>query len=155
MIFLLNLLLALSWMALTGQFDPVNFTIGFILAYIMLRLVQPPGDSAPYYRRVGVVARFIGFYLKELFISNMRVARTVLSPRMQIHPAVIALHLDTRSNLSISLLANLITLTPGTLMLDISDDREVMYVHTMYGLNIEKFRQELKTLEQRVREVTE
>ncbi len=150
-----NLLLALAWMALTGTFDPLNFAAGFILGYLMLRLVQQPEDPKNYFQRATLVIRFIFFYLKELLIANLRVAGTVLSPQMVMTPAVIAIPLDTDSELSISLLANLITLTPGSLTLDISADCSVLYVHTMYSDDIDQFRLSIKDLERRVLEVTQ
>ena len=153
--FLQNLLLALAWMALTGMFDPINFAVGFILAYIMLRLMQRPEDPKNYFQRAALVFRFAFFYLKELVKANLRVASTVLSPQMQLTPAVVAVPLDTDSELSISLLANLITLTPGSLTLDIAADCSVLYVHTMYADDIDQFRLSIKDLERRVLEVTE
>jgi multicomponent Na+:H+ antiporter subunit E len=152
---LLNLLLALAWMALTGLFDPLNFVAGFILGYLMLRLLQRPEDPKNYFQRAALIIRFGFFYLWELFISNLRVAVTVLSPRMHITPAVVAIPLDIESELSISLLANLITLTPGSLTLDISVDRKVLYVHTMYAKDIDQVRLGIKELERRVLEVTQ
>jgi len=150
---LLNLILALAWMALTGVFDPLNFVAGFLLGYLMLRLLQRPGDPKTYFQRAALMIRFALFYLKELFLANLRVGVTVLSPNMQISPAIVAIPLEAGSELSISLLANLITLTPGSLTLDISADRRVLYVHTMYAEDIDQFRLELKDLERRVLEV--
>lgn len=152
---LMNLLLALAWMALTGTFDPINFAAGFILGYLMLRLVQRPDDPKNYFQRATLVIRFAFFYLKELLIANLRVAGTVLSPQMRMAPAVVAIPLDADSDLSISLLANLITLTPGSLTLDISADCSVLYVHTMYADDIDQFRLSIKDLERRVLEVTQ
>jgi len=152
---LLNLLLALAWIALTGLFDPLNFAAGFILGYLMLRLLQRPGDPKTYFQRAALMIRFAFFYLKELILSNLRVAGTVLSPRVRITPAVVSIPLEAESDLSISLLANLITLTPGSLTLDISADRSVLYVHTMYADDIDQFRLSIKDLERRVLEVTQ
>jgi multicomponent Na+:H+ antiporter subunit E len=152
---LLNLLLALAWMALTGQFDPFNFVVGFILAYLMLRLLQRSGDPKNYFQRATLLFQFAIFYLWELFLANLRVAVTVLSPKMRIIPAVVAIPLQAESDLSISLLSNLITLTPGSLTLDISADRKVLYVHTMYADDIDQFRLGIKDLERRVLEVTQ
>jgi multicomponent Na+:H+ antiporter subunit E len=152
---LLNLLLALAWMALTGAFDPLNFAVGFVLGYLMLRLVQRSDDPKNYFQRAALVIRFVFFYLKELLIANIRVAGTVLSPKMSMTPAVVAIPLEAESELSIALLANLITLTPGSLTLDISADCSVMYIHTMYADDIDQFRLSIKDLERRVLEVTQ
>jgi multicomponent Na+:H+ antiporter subunit E len=152
---LLNLLLALAWMALTGQFNPFNFIVGFLLAYLLLHLLQRPDDPKDYFQRASLIIRFALFYLWELFQSNLRVAATVLSPSMKITPAVVAIPLEAKSELSISLLANLITLTPGSLTLDISTDAQVIYVHSMYADDIDQFRLSIKELERRVLEVSQ
>lgn len=154
MIFVFNLLLALAWMALTGQFDPVNFVAGFILAALLLRLVLSNSARRSYFSRGSRLFRFVLFFLKEMILANLRVAITVLSPRLRISPALIEIPLEARSDLSISLLANLITLTPGTLTLDISNDRRVIFVHTMYAEDTEEFKRSIKSLERRVLEVT-
>ena len=154
MILVFNLLLAIAWMALTGQFDPVNFVAGFILSALLLRLVLSNRERRTYFSRGARLFKFAVFYVRELVSANLRVAVTVLSPRLVISPALIEIPLDARSDLAISLLANLITLTPGTLTLDISNDRRVMFVHTMYAEDIEQFRTSIKSLERRVLEVT-
>lgn len=151
---LLNLLLALAWMALTGQFDPLNFAAGFILGFVILRLLQRPGESLAYFRRVWLVLRFIVFYLWELLLANLRVATAVLSPQLRLTPAVVAVPLEIHSERAITLLSNLITLTPGSLTLDVSTDYRVLYIHTMHAEDIDHFRQEIKALEARVMEVT-
>ena len=59
----LNLLLALTWMALTGQFSPLNFAAGFVISYFLLRYVQQPGEPLPYFKKAVVLLRFALFYL--------------------------------------------------------------------------------------------
>ena len=88
---LLNLLLALTWMALTGQFDPINFLAGFLISYLLLRLVHRPGESLAYFHKAVLLTRFLGFYLKELVLANLRVARAVLSLKPKLAPAVLAI----------------------------------------------------------------
>jgi multicomponent Na+:H+ antiporter subunit E len=69
-------------------------------------------------------------------------------------PGVVAVPLELQTDAAITLLANLITLTPGTLSLDVSADRRVLYVHTMYLDDVEQFRREIKEgFERRVIEV--
>jgi len=152
---LLNLLLALAWMALTGQFDPVNFAAGFVIGYLLLRLVRRPGEPLAYFRKAMLVVRFAGFFLWELVLANVRVALAVLSPKPKLTPAVVAIPLEARSDIAVTLLANLITLTPGSLALDVSSDRAVMYVHTMHAEDIDQVRVEIKNLESRGLEVTQ
>jgi multicomponent Na+:H+ antiporter subunit E len=152
---LLNVLLALAWGALVGQFDPLNLLFGFLLGYITLWITTR--DLVPaYFRKVPMALAFLGFFLWELLQANLRVALTVLSPhpKERLHPAIVAVPLDLRSPAQITLLANLLTLTPGTLSVDVSDDRRVLFIHTLYMKTPESFRREIKEgFERRVKEL--
>lgn len=152
---LLNVLLAIAWIALTGTFTPVNLLFGFVVGYLALGLTQRDSRSAGYRSKFPRVITFILFFLVELLLANLRVAYMVLSPRLTIRPAVVAIPLEATSDLEISLLANLITLTPGTLYLDISDDRKTMFVHTIYLEDVDQFRDSIKQgFERRLLEIT-
>ncbi|MCG8604561.1 Na+/H+ antiporter subunit E [bacterium] len=87
---------------------------------------------------------FLFFYLKEVVLSNMRVAHDVLTPRHRMRPGVVAIPLDAETELEISAFANLITMTPGTLSLDVSSDKRVLYVHAMYIDDRKKLQLETK-----------
>lgn len=151
---LLNLLLAIAWVALTGQFLISNFVIGFAVAYLILWLAQVEADPSDYFARVPKMVALLSFFLWELIKANLRVAYDVVSPSWHMRPGVVAIPLELNSDLEITLLANLITLTPGTLSLDVSTDREVLYVHSMYIDDVDEFRRHIKDgFERRVREV--
>jgi len=158
-VFLLNLLLALAWVGLTGTFTPINFGIGFVLAYGLLWLVQhPSGQGAVpsgYFGQAWRTVEFGLFFLWELIVANLRVAVDILRPQMRLQPAIVAIPLEAESSpAQITLLANLITLTPGTLSLDVSADQRTLYVHTMHVGDVDEFRHNIKTqFERRVREV--
>lgn len=152
---LLNLLLAFAWVALTGDYSPGNFAIAFVLGYLVLRLTQHSDAAVRYVKRLQLAFFFTLFFMKELAVSSVRVAIRVLSRNMEMHPAVVAIPLDIKSDAGITLLGNLITLTPGTLTLDVSTDRTTMYVHTMdVGDDVEAFRRSIKDgFERRILEV--
>lgn len=154
--FLLNVLLALAWVAMTGLFTPANLALGFVLGYLMLWLVQRARAPMTYFAKVRQVFGFVVFFLWELVKANMQVAYYILAPRRRMRPGVIAMPLDARTDMEITLLSNLITLTPGTLSLDVSADRRVMYIHSMYlGDETEEFRRRIKDgFEKRVLEMT-
>lgn len=112
--------------------------------------------------------RFGLFYLREIILSNLRVARDVAVialvrldlvnlvqaslgkserrsvPDLGIRPGVVAMPLDVQGDFQIFLVANLITMTPGTLSIDVSSDRRVLYVHCMYIRDVEAMKRELK-----------
>jgi multicomponent Na+:H+ antiporter subunit E len=152
--FLSNILLAFAWVAITGLFEPVNFFLGFILAYAVLWLVQDATGPSNYFLKIYQIIFFTLFFARELIVANLRVAYDVLTRHHHMSPGVVAIPLDVQTDAEITLLANLITLTPGTLSLDVSADRKVLFVHAMYIEDVEGFRRYIKEgFERRVREV--
>lgn len=157
-LFLLNLLLALAWAALVGSFEPLNLLFGFLLGYLVLGLSERHLSSgrSRYVRKSLLAAQLAGTLLVDMVKANLRVAATVLSPRMALRPAVVAVPLDLRSEGAITLFSNMITLTPGTLSLDISSDRRFIFVHVFWLVDAESFQKELKNgYERRIKELME
>lgn len=153
-LFLLNLLLAIAWGALTGQFYPANLLFGYLVGFLLLWIVFRNRNGQKYFSRVPKIIEFAWFFLIELIKANLRVAKTVLSPRIRITPGVIAVPLDVKTDAEITLLTNLLTLTPGTLLLDVSTDHRVAYVHTIDFRDPDEFRAAIKDgFERRVLEI--
>jgi multicomponent Na+:H+ antiporter subunit E len=150
----LNLLLAIAWIALTGAFTPTNLLFGFALSYALLWATRGLRAPSGYFTKMPRLIGFVLYFAGEMVVASVRVARVVLTPRIQVRPAVVAIPLTVRSPAEITLLANLISLTPGSLFLDVSQDRCVIYVHTMHVDDIEAFRADIKNgFERRVMEV--
>jgi len=150
------LLLTLAWAAVTGSAAPVNLAFGLTAAWGVTRLVGAPPAPLPGWRRVGAGLGLLFFFLWELLLANLRVAATVVAPRGRLRPGILAVPLALRSDAAITLYANLITLTPGTLSLDVSPDRRTLYVHLIRLDDPERERRALQQgLERRVREVCE
>jgi multicomponent Na+:H+ antiporter subunit E len=143
-IFLLNILLTLIWAALTGKFSFGNFIFGFSLSYLILYILDQKDKPSSYFKRVPQVLGFFIFFIKELIKANIQVAYDVVTPEDYMKPGIVAVPLDAETDIEISILANLITLTPGTLSLDVSTDRKVLYVHGMYVSDKEKFISDIK-----------
>lgn len=142
--FLTNIMLVLIWIALTGDFTFVNFTFGFFLGSLALWLADKDSDSKKYFRLIPVAISFTFFFLYELIKANIQVAYEVANPSLTMVPGIVAVPLDVKSELEITLLANLISLTPGTLSLDISEKKEVLYVHAMYVHDKQEFIDSIK-----------
>jgi multicomponent Na+:H+ antiporter subunit E len=153
--FLWNLILALVWAAATGEFSLPNLLIGFVLGYAILFLVRHDLGTTSYVARVPRAVSFLVFYLWQLLKSNLRLAYDVITPGYQMRPGVIAIPLEAKEDAEITLLANLITLTPGSLALDLSADRTILYIHVIYlDDDVETTRRDIKDrLERRVLEV--
>lgn len=127
------LILAVIWAAITGAFTVPNLLLGAVIGLLASGLVRDRMHSAFLARRAWRIARLIGVFSRELLVSAVKVAILVLRPNLakHLHPAIIAYPLAARSDGEIALLANLITLTPGTLSLDVSEDRSTLYVHVL------------------------
>ena len=141
MLFAINLLFAILWVALTGEANSYNFMLGFILGYLALHLTNP---QARYVRLTSLVIAFSGYFFWSIIVSNYQMGWTVLFPNGRLKPAIVAIPLDLNHRGGITLLANWITLTPGTLSLDISADQKILYVHTIHvGSDVDAFRQQI------------
>lgn len=153
-LFLLNILLALAWIALTGQFTLFNFAEGYLLAFLVLWLSQRSRATSTYTSKVQVVVGFVLFFLWELLKANLRVTYEVLTPRHRMRPGIVAIPIDLQTDLQIMVLTTLITLTPGTLSLDVSEDRKTLYVHAMFIKDRKQFEETIKRgFERKVQEV--
>jgi multicomponent Na+:H+ antiporter subunit E len=129
--FLAHIALSILWAALLGSYDFLSLLSGFFigLGLFALTLREP---TALYRQRVFGILRFALFYLGEIMKSNLRIALDVARPRPKIKPGIVAVGVEELSERATVLVANLITMTPGTLSLDISDDGRWIYVHCLY-----------------------
>jgi multicomponent Na+:H+ antiporter subunit E len=154
-LFVWHILLALTWAALAGSLTWSNVLVGFVLAYLALFIAQRSVDASRYFRKLERVVRFAVLYLWELILANLRVAYDVMTPAQRMRPGVLAIPLHAKTDLEITLLANLLTLTPGSVSLDVSSDRRFLYLHAMYIDDVEAYRESVKnTIERRVLEVS-
>lgn len=128
-LFLINILMALSWAAVTGSFSVVNLAFGFVLSLAALFLIREQVGTTASFQRAGKVVSLAALFVYELVLSAWRVARIVIRPKIELQPGIIAYPLTVESDFEITLLANLITLTPGTLSVDVSEDRKTLFVH--------------------------
>ena len=136
--YLNNILLALVWAALTGSFTLANFALGLLLGWLALYLVREQLATRRGRYRGGRILSLALLFIKELILSGWRVARLVTSPRMDLRPGIFAYPLKLRSDFEITLLANLITLTPGTLSVEVSDDKKTLFVHAIDCSDVDK-----------------
>lgn len=155
-LFLINILLAISWSALTGNASLANFLVGFAIGFGALALSPLQAGRGDYFRRLPRVLRLLGVFLMELVVSGLRTTREVLSPVRRSRPRVIRVPITLRGRDQVLLLSQLVSLTPGSLVLDVSPEADALYVHTLFAGDPDAFRRELRTgLERRVREAFE
>jgi multicomponent Na+:H+ antiporter subunit E len=141
----LAIILALFWAAATGNFSLANLLFGAAIGGFGLFLVRDRVESPRLLLRTRRLVALVGLFVYELFLSAFRVALLVIRPdvRRALRPAIIAFPLSVKSNAEITLLANLITLTPGTLSVDVSDDGKFLYVHALNCVDKERLIREI------------
>lgn len=153
--FLTNLLLTFIWVALTGGFTFANIFFGFLLSYFVLYIITRGSGRARYFRMVPRIIAFVFYFLYELIRANLQVAWEIITPKLYMTPGIVGVPLDVTSDSQITFLANLITLTPGTLSLDVSEDKKVLYVYSMYIKDRESFIRGIKNgFEKRILEIS-
>lgn len=106
--------------------------------------------------RTWKLAALAAYFLYELVVSSVKVAWDVITPRPRARPGILAVPLDVRSDIGVMVLANLISLTPGSLSLDVSEDGRTLFVHAMFIDDVAEARAEIKDkMEFRVKEAFE
>ena len=152
---MLNIVLAFGWALLAGSLTVGQLFLGFIVGYAALWISSPLHGPSDYFSRLPRVIRLIGFFLYELVVSSLRVVWDVVTPPILAKPGIVAVPLETSSDGEIFLLSSLVSLTPGTLSLDVSRDRRILYVHAMFADDPEAVRLSVKRgMERRVLAVT-
>jgi multicomponent Na+:H+ antiporter subunit E len=152
-LFLLNLFLALLWCALSGSFALADLTVGLVLGALVIGLGQRGlGHRQSYVRALLVLLGFCWFAIREIVLANIALAKVLLSRDMRLNPVVVPIPLEPQSPGAITTLANLITLTPGTITLDASPDGSEIYVHNLTLGDEQEFVGQIKQYERRVLE---
>ncbi|MDR0229245.1 MAG: Na+/H+ antiporter subunit E [Flavobacteriaceae bacterium] len=144
--FLLNLLLMFVWVALTGQLNYSNFIFGSVAGFFILWMLTRRSVNADkeYFYRVPKILIFVLYFLYDMMEANLRVAIDVMTPNYHTTPGIIKYPLDAKTDFEITMLTNIIALTPGTMVIDIADDKSYVYIHTMYLTDKKKFIKNLK-----------
>jgi multicomponent Na+:H+ antiporter subunit E len=154
-LFFINGFIALGFIGVQGRFTLSGLLVGFGLGYLALWLTRPLYGETRYFQRVPKTARLLGYFLVELVRSNLRVLWDVVTPGHISRPGIVGIPLSAQSDLEILLVANLISLTPGTLSIDLAEDRRTLFVHVMFLDDPEEFRKGIQNgLERLVLEVT-
>jgi len=136
----INLVLALVWMFLSGDFSILGLVFGFLLAFLVLLASQPLLGSRRYVRAVFGSIRLGGVFMYELVLANVQLAKDVLSPVPPLKPAFVSFQAGHLGEAQAVLLGHLISLTPGTLTVDYDPQLRTLYIHTVYGQAPERLR---------------
>ena len=140
----LNLLLALTWCAASGSVSTQNFVLGFVVGFAILSVQTEISRGGKYRKKVWHVLVFALYFLREVFVGAIDVALAVIWPFRPIRPGIVALPLAARTTIQQTLLANAMTLTPGTMSVELSPDGKILYVHVMDMESADEVRRKFK-----------
>lgn len=131
----LNLALGVIWCLVTGAFTPWNFLAGLGIGALIVSGMQVAAGKTPYIVRIGMLALFGAYFVKILVQSNWVVAKAAMLPGHAMRPRIIRYPVDQYTRGQQLALSSAITLTPGTLTVDISPDGKWLYLHCMFAEN--------------------
>ncbi|MEX1023277.1 MAG: Na+/H+ antiporter subunit E [Dehalococcoidia bacterium] len=126
--FFWNILLALAWTAVTSTVTAGNFALGMLIGFLALVFTQHVPGLPHYTQRGAALAVLVGYTLVEIFRANIRVSRDILRPH-QIRPALLSFETRAEGDFELSTLVALITLTPGTTVVDVAPDGRRLLIH--------------------------
>lgn len=148
--FLLNLFLAAVYLALVGQAGPMDILTGMFVGYLVLTLYGMATNAPSYGRKVYHLVSFGLYFMWILFKANLAIAWEIITPGFRQTPRILRYPVGHLNDIELTTLANCITLTPGTLVVDVSDDGAWLYVHCMYAKDEDKAVSELDQLADRL-----
>ncbi|MCB1738403.1 MAG: Na+/H+ antiporter subunit E [Gammaproteobacteria bacterium] len=137
--------LTLVWLLLNNSFAPGHILLGLLLGWAIPHLTLAFWPDTVKVYKPSALLRLFGLFLYDILVANLVVARLILTGPKHLKPAFVAVSLDIDHPFAISLLANIISLTPGTVSAQLSDDRRSLWVHALDTDNPDALITEIKT----------
>ncbi|QTD39619.1 Na+/H+ antiporter subunit E [Sporosarcina sp. Te-1] len=154
---LLNLFIAFLWMTLMDE-DELNFTTfltGFIVGIGIIFFMHRFFGTHFYLRRLYASIKLLFRFISELTQSSAIVLKQILSPRLNIKPGIFKYETELKSDVEVTMLSMLLTLTPGSVVMEVTPEGNVLYIHAM---DVEQSREallkQLRNFEKAIKEVT-
>ena len=129
---LLSAILVVIWLLLVNELSFGQLLLGAILGWAVPLYTSRFWPEEVKVRRPLVLLRFMVIVLYDIIVANIAVARLILGRQDSLQPAFIVMPLVLRSEIGISVLANTISLTPGTVSVSLSPDRRCLFVHSLH-----------------------
>src|SRR5699024_672111 len=151
----INLIISFMWMFLSESYTFISFLFGYLLGAILLLILNRFFIGPFYLKRLYRLCILFLIFIRELISSNIQIVKYVYKKDLNIEPGIFAMPIEVKQSWEITLLANLITLTPGTLTVAISDDQTQLFIHALDIDTKEESISDIKnTFEKAIMEVT-
>jgi len=129
---LLSAILLLIWLLLVNELSIGHVLLGGLLGWAVPMYTARFWPDQVRVRRPLLLLRFVGVVLYDILVANVTVARLILGRQERLSPAFVVMPLALRSEVAISLLANTVSLTPGTVSAYLSADRRCLIIHSLH-----------------------
>ncbi|KZZ83381.1 MULTISPECIES: Na+/H+ antiporter subunit E [Bacillaceae] len=152
---LLNFFIAFLWMFLQNTYTLVTFTVGLLFGLLIIFGMRRFFSTRFYLMNVIAVFTLLTIFMKELIMANLSVLKIIITPKLKLTPGIFSYETELTKAWEITVLSNLITLTPGTLVVEISDDNKTLYIHAMDISSEEEARKDIRdSFEKAIKEVS-
>ncbi|SEK29740.1 Na+/H+ antiporter subunit E [Paenibacillus sp. OK003] len=151
----LNLIIAFVWMFLNNAWNGVGFLTGYLLGLLLIGSMRRFFPQRFYIVRVWAIIKLIALLFKELVRASIEVIRQIVKPKLDIRPGIFTYQTQLSSDWEVTLLCLLISLTPGSLPLEISGNQRKLFIHALDIKDEQKMSDDIKnTFEKAIMEVT-
>lgn len=152
---LLNLVVGLVWMLLHDRWDAETFSVGYFIGLVTIFLMRRFFPTPFYGKKLWAILKLLYLFVIELFLSTIVVVRQVTRPKLNIEPGIFKVQTRLKSDWEITLLSTLITLTPGSVVMEVAPEDGRLYIHAMDATEFERSIIKTKTkFEEAILEVT-
>ncbi len=128
---LTNLFIAILWSFLQNDWSAITFLSGYLVGIVVIFILRKYLRDQFYLITILNVLKLFFIFLRELLSSSILVIRQVTRPKINITPGIFKLRTELEGDLEITLLALLLSLTPGSVVIEVSNDNKVFYMHAM------------------------
>lgn len=144
--------LVLVWVAVTGSYTVASVLGGTVVALLITTLFRPRPHDGPVHRvHPLALLRYVGHFLHELIVANVEVAAAVIDPGRVAHArGIIEVRLVPSSRLVGAVLANAVSLTPGTSIIEVSESPPSLHVHVLHIEEVDAVRSSIAELHWRL-----
>jgi multicomponent K+:H+ antiporter subunit E len=126
-----SLLLLIVWLLLNNTVAPGHLVLGTFLAIVIPLLTSGMQDPQPSFHKPFTIIRYVLMVIGDIVVANFEVAILVVGSSKHLNPALVAIPMDIEHELPITILASTVSLTPGTVSAEISEDKKWLYVHVL------------------------
>ena len=128
---LINLFIAFLWMFFQDEWGVLSFLSGYLIGVIVLFSLRRFFPSSFYLRRFYAILKLFILFVRESITSSVAIMKEVIRPKVDVTPGIFKMETDLEGDLEITLLALLLTLTPGSVVIEVSPSNKVFYLHAL------------------------